>query len=200
MLKYGPVGPRAAHLCVDMQEMFARETEWQVPWMPRILPEVVSIAERHPAETIFTRFIPAAEPGEGVGTWARYYRKWAAMTLAEAGGEVVDLATPLRMFVPPAVVFDKAVYSPWMNGRLAGHLTDRGIQTLVITGGETDVCVLATVLGAIDHGFRVVIATDAICSSADATHDALMTLYADRFAEQLETAEVDEILDAWAAA
>ena len=38
------------------------------------------------------------------------------------------------------------------------------------------------------------IATDAICSSADETHDAMMTLYASRFGEQVETARVNDIL------
>lgn len=32
----------------------------------------------------------------------------------------------------------------------------------------------AAVLGAVDRGYRVVLVTDAICSSADQTHDALM--------------------------
>jgi nicotinamidase-related amidase len=51
------------------------------------------------------------------------------------------------------------------------------VDTLVVTGGETDICVLATVLGAVDRGFRMVLVSDAICSSADQTHDALMELY-----------------------
>ena len=38
------------------------------------------------------------------------------------------------------------------------------VDTLVVTGGETDICVLATVLGAVDRGFRVVLVSDAICS------------------------------------
>jgi nicotinamidase-related amidase len=67
----------------------------------------------------------------------------------------------------------------------------------VITGGETDICVLATVLGAIDRGFRTIIVTDAICSSADQTHDALMELYHSRFSEQVEIAEMREVLDGW---
>ena len=87
----------------------------------------------------------------------------------------------LARFVPPAKVLDKHVYSPWTEGRLDAMLTGSEIDTLVITGGETDVCVLATVLGAIDRGFRVVLVTDAICSSADQTHDALMELYRSRF-------------------
>jgi nicotinamidase-related amidase len=71
------------------------------------------------------------------------------------------------------------------------------IDSLVITGGETDVCVLATVLGAVDRGFRVVLVTDAVCSSADETHDALMELYRSRFSEQIEAVTMKEVLDGW---
>lgn len=70
-------------------------------------------------------------------------------------------------------------------------------DTLVITGGETDVCVLATVLGAIDFGYRVVLVTDALCSSSDATHDALLTVYHQRFAQQVETVEMETVLSNW---
>ena len=41
------------------------------------------------------------------------------------------------------------------------------VDTLVISGSETDVCVLSTVLGAVDRGYRVVIAIDALCSSSN---------------------------------
>jgi nicotinamidase-related amidase len=70
-------------------------------------------------------------------------------------------------------------------------------DALVITGAETDVCVLAAVLGAVDFGYRVVLATDAICSSSDRTHDALLTRYRQRFAQQIETAETAIILANW---
>jgi nicotinamidase-related amidase len=76
-------------------------------------------------------------------------------------------------------------------------LRERRADTLVITGAETDVCVLAAVLDAVDRGFRVVLATDAICSSSDRTHDALMTLYRSRFSEQIETAASEAIISAW---
>ena len=76
-------------------------------------------------------------------------------------------------------------------------MRDRGVESLVITGAETDVCVLAAVLDAVDLGYRVVLAADALCSSSDETHDALMTLYRERFSEQIETAETASILAAW---
>jgi nicotinamidase-related amidase len=129
--------------------------------------------------------------------WARYYRRWAEVTLANIDPTLVELMPSLARFVPPAKVLDKRVYSPWTEGRLGALLHGSGIDTLVITGGETDVCVLATVLGAIDRGFRTVIVTDAICSSADQTHDALMELYRSRYSEQVEIAEMNEVLDGW---
>jgi nicotinamidase-related amidase len=76
-------------------------------------------------------------------------------------------------------------------------LRERGIDSLVVTGAETDVCVLAAVMDAVDLGYRVVLASDALCSSSDKTHDALMTLYSERFSEQIETAETEAILAAW---
>ena len=60
-----------------------------------------------------------------------------------------------------------------------------GVDTLIITGSETDVCVLATMLDAVDLGFRVIVVEDALCSSFD-EGNALMTLYRNRFSEQIE--------------
>lgn len=71
------------------------------------------------------------------------------------------------------------------------------MDTLIITGAETDVCVLATVMGAIDYGFRAVVAVGAICSSSPVGHDAILTLYRERFTEQIEVATVENILSCW---
>jgi nicotinamidase-related amidase len=51
---------------------------------------------------------------------------------------------------------------------------------VLVTDAETDVCVLATVLGAGDRGYRTIVVTDALCSSADDTDDALIDLYHQR--------------------
>jgi nicotinamidase-related amidase len=121
------------------------------------------------------------------------------MTISHLGREMVELVPELRRFVPPARVIDKKVYSPWLEGNLDNLLRDTAIDTLVVSGGETDVCVLATVLGAVDRGYRVVVATDALCSSTDETHDAMMTLYHNRYGQQVETVTTDTILDSWRA-
>lgn len=196
-LRLGSPGEAAVHLCVDMQRMFAEATEWQLPWMKRVLPNIVAISSTRPDKTIFTRFIPARRPGQGVGMWKHYYARWGSMTIDQLGPELIDLVPDLARFVPPARIFDKYVYSPWTGSDLYQQLCSVGATTVIITGGETDVCVLATMLGAIDWGFRVILVTDALCSSADETHDAMMNVYTNRFGQQVETVTTETLLENW---
>lgn len=195
-LHFGPLGANWVHLCIDMQRMFAEPTEWHAPWMDKVLPEVVRLVEMGPERTIFTRFIPAKSADEVGGTWRRYYQRWSAMTRDRLDPDLIDLIPELARFAPPARTHDKPIYSPWLGSRLHAELQASGVDTVVISGAETEVCVMAAVIGAIDLGYRVVIATDAICSSADSTHDAMHHIYDSRFGMQVETAEVTEIVEA----
>jgi nicotinamidase-related amidase len=196
-LRHGPLGPRTAHLCIDMQNMFAEDTPWHTPWMHRVLPVVAGIAEARAAQTIFTRFIPPERPEMRPGQWRVYYDRWRQMTREQLDPELLDLVPPLRRLAPPAVVVDKPVYSAFAAPQLRELLTGRHIEALVVTGAETDVCVLASVMDAVDRGYRVVLAAAGVCSSSDRTHDALMTLYNERYAEQIETSDAATILANW---
>jgi nicotinamidase-related amidase len=194
-LRFGPLGENWAHVCVDMQRMFAEATEWQAPWLSRVLPSVVALAAASGPRTVFTRFLPPSGPQNLPGTWQRYYERWNTMTLERLDHSLVELVDELSGFAPPAVVIDKRIYSPWMTASFRAFLRDHAVDTIVVSGTETEVCVLSTVLGAVDRGYRVIVATDAICSSADETHDAMLTIYHSRFGMQVETAAVLEILD-----
>jgi nicotinamidase-related amidase len=197
-LHHGPISTNStAHICVDMQRMFAEGTAWKTPWMKRVLPKVVDLVRAHADQTIFTRFIPAAHPGDGEGVWSRYWERWAEVTLERLPPGMIDLVPELARFVPPGRVVDKQLYSPWIEADLESELKTRCVDTLVVTGSETDVCVLATVMGAIDRGYRVIVVSDGLCSSSDEAHDAMMTLYHQRYSEQVEVATTDTLLDAW---
>jgi nicotinamidase-related amidase len=196
-LRFGTISGSAVHICVDMQLMFQEETPWRMPWMERVLPCVQEIVHRHADRTIFTRFITAEHAGDGPGAWSRYWTKWAAMTQDQLDPALLDLIPDLARFCPPAQVIDKRVNSPWRTPELPHALQTRKCDTVVVTGGETDVCVLATVLGAVDRGYRVIVVTDALCSSADETHEAVLTVYASRYGQQIETVTTIEVLNAW---
>ena len=198
MVQYGNPTRRTLHLCIDMQRIYAEDTQWHTPWMSRVLPMVLRLAETRPGQTVFTRFMPPRRAEDAPGSWRRYYERWRELTLERADPALFDLVAELARLVPPAEVLDKRTYSPWTEAACAGAIAARDPDALVITGAETDVCVLAAVLGAVDRGYRVILATNALCSSSDATHDALLTLYRQRFSQQIETATTEEILRAWA--
>jgi nicotinamidase-related amidase len=170
-LKFGPLEKSAFHVSVDMQRIFTEATPWHTPWMKKILPQVCALAERKPENTVFTRFVPPPSPQAAQGAWKRYYERWAIMTLEKLDRGMVDLVSELKRSCPPAAVLDKKVYSPWFGTDLHAFLQDKDAGTLLFTGGETDVCLMAAVSGAVDLGYRVIIIDDAICSSLDETHE-----------------------------
>lgn len=187
----------AVHLCIDMQNIFARGSIWETPWMERVLPAIVGICDRYAARTVFTRFITPLHAGDRPGRWRRYFTKWEAATRSRLPAGQLDLVPALARFAPPASVIDKPGYSAFVGSPLAAFLSEKGVDTVAITGAETDVCVLASVLDAVDLGFRVVIVEDGLCSSSDAGHDALMTMYRARFAEQIELVRAEELPELW---
>jgi nicotinamidase-related amidase len=197
LLPFGPLTARTAHLCLDMQNLFAEKTPWHTPWMLRVAPAVERIAARHAGRTVFTRFMPPRRAEDMRGGWRRYYARWRDMTLAEVDPRLLALLPPLQRLVPPAAVVDKRGYAAFAAPALLPLLRERGVDSLVVSGAETDVCVLATVMAAVDLGYRVVLATDALCGSSDRTHEAILTLYRERFAEQIETADSETILACW---
>jgi nicotinamidase-related amidase len=180
-----------------MQGIFAEDTPWHTPWMKRVLPVVAAIVRHHPPRTVFTRFMPPAEPADRTGAWRRYFERWPEMTTRRIDPRLLELVEPLGQFVPPAHVLDKPYFSPFHATPLAATLREQRCDTLIVSGAETDMCVLAAVLDAVDLGLRVILPVDAVCSSSDAMHDALLSLYRGRFSIQIETAPTEEILDSW---
>lgn len=195
-LTYGPPGERVIHLCIDMQRLFDKGSDWEVEWLRRVLPNICHLVERMPDRTVFTRFITPQSLDDAPGSWRRYYQKWPQMLRETLDPDLLRLLPELEIHVPPARIFDKPVYSPWMDGRLHGLLQQDRIDTIVMTGGETDVCLLAAVVGAVDLGYRVIVVSDAVCSSADDTHDAAMEMYAKRFGQQIEMVETNSLIAA----
>lgn len=185
------------HLCIDMQRLFTEEGPWPTPWMERVKPNVVRLVEARPTKTIFTRFIPPERSEFAPGVWRRYYERWRAATRDQLDPRLLDLVPPLDQYASQAMIVDKPAYSAFSDPTLATRLKERGADGLIVTGSETDVCVLASVLDAVDLGLRVVIVEDAVCSSSDEGHDALMLLYHRRYSQQIETMTTQEVLEAW---
>ena len=74
-------------------------------------------------------------------------------------------STSCEHFVPPARIADKPTYSAFESPEFRAMLDEMACRTVICTGVETDVCVLATVMTAMDRGYRVVLPSDGVHSS-----------------------------------
>src|SRR5690348_17504940 len=126
-----------------MQRLLSPQGPWPTPWAAPALEQAVRLAEPRPAQTVFTRFVPPRTPDEMPGAWRRYFDKWRSVTREFIDLSLLDLLPPLSSFVPPATVIDKGRYSAFIGSPLQSALRRLGATTLVVSGAETDVCVLA---------------------------------------------------------
>jgi len=69
-------------------------------------------------------------------------------------------------------VIDKRYASAFFGTHLASMLTAGGIDTLLVTGCTTSGCVRATVVDALQHGFRAIVPRECVGDRAPAQHEA----------------------------
>ena len=165
--------------------------------MDKVLPVAAALANRHPERTVFTRFIPPVRATRCPACGSVTTRAGVLRPASDLDLRLLELMPPLAALCPLATVIDKTRYSAFAEPGLIEHLRQREADALIVSGSETDVCVLATVLDAVDIGYRVIVVRDAVCSSSDEGHDMLMRLYHTRYSEQIETADAAAILARW---
>ena len=196
-LKFGALGPNTLHLCIDMQLMFALETKWASEAIWRALPGILKIGERYASKTVFARFVCPRDLSETTGQWTRFYADAEGMLSNNLHPSMMELLPELMKFVPPARIVDRKVFSALASTDLRVLLAQESTDTLVITGFETDVCVLATALAAIDLGYRVVLVKDAMASSNEAGEKAALHQVFSRFDQQIEVINSEELFGNW---
>lgn len=187
----------AVHVVIDMQDLFDRHPQWGFPALRSVLPRVTALAQHNPAATFYTRFIPAANAASAKGSWREYYELWPTATLAAGADKYVDLLPELRTIAQAENVFDKQAFSAFSGLGFAEALKARGAETLILSGAETDVCIWATALDAIDLGFHVVLARDAMASFSTEAHDAILAVVAPRFVPQIAVSDTAAIIQLW---
>jgi nicotinamidase-related amidase len=196
-LRFGAIGKRAVHAAIDMQRLFAEGTEWASPAVLAIEPKVSRICAHAPHLTLFTRFLTPEHAEDAQGQWQIYYRHWKSVLASHLDADLLDLLPPLRRFVPPARVIDKYVHSAFEAPEFQHALDDLDSDTIIFTGVETDVCVLATALTAVDRGYRTILVSDAIASSSPPGHRSALDDIYPRFDQQVELIDTDALLKAW---
>ncbi len=111
----------------------------------------------------------------------------------EVGHDFVEALRPIKQ----EIVIDKPGYSSFARTGLQQILMKRGIETLIVTGVTTEVCVSSTLRAAIDLGYRCITVSDACASGDPDLHKASLAMIGVEggiFGEIATTAEVVERL------
>ncbi len=83
------------------------------------------------------------------------------------------------------LVFEKRFYSGFRDTGLDTALRDLGVDTLLVTGIHTHICVLHTVMDAFYHRYKVYVVRDAVAAFSEEDHE-----YALRYMEQVYGARI----------
>jgi nicotinamidase-related amidase len=91
------------------------------------------------------------------------------------GAEVIEDLNPLAT----DSILHKRRFSAFFKTDLDQTLRTRAVDTVVITGISTHVCVLMTALDALSHDFRSIIIEDCCAAHKKEVHQAVLDLYRD---------------------
>lgn len=132
---------------------------------------------------IFTR----VEYTPGGANGGLFYRKIPALKVFDAGSPLGEFPASLQPEAGETVV-TKQYASAFFGTSLAAILSDKDIDTLLITGMSTSGCVRATALDALQHGFAPFVISDACGDRHAAPHSAnlfdLQAKYAEVISEE----------------
>jgi nicotinamidase-related amidase len=182
------------HIAIDMQRLFAEKTDWYSSSMMTILPNIVRLSKALRSQTLYARFTVPVDAEEANGCWKDFYRRWSTINSRQLPADIIDLVAPLAELAAPEQLFDKPGYSIFSSPGLDARLRDANVDTLILSGVETDVCVYSSVLSAIDLGYAVILASDALASPDDGAHQAVLMQLAPRLPEQIKIMTTDDIL------
>lgn len=99
---------------------------------------------------------------------------------------------------PSDRVFPKYNYNVFSNHSLNNELSERGIKTLIITGGLTQICVETAIRNGFDIGYKIVVPRDLVATTSKdpETQQRTLSLVAKTYGVVVDSTEVMEILQA----
>ena len=93
-------------------------------------------------------------------------------------------------------MIDKNTSSAFNSTGIDSLLRNMGVETLVLAGMATDMCVETTARDAADRGFNVIVAEDATATFFEHHHRAALSGFARVFGQVWESSDVLAALDA----
>jgi len=136
--------------------------------------------------------------GRDLPSWLRDFDELAQKVLGGRANpsvddwswQVDDLISP----IPGELVLNKTSSGALASTKLDQTLHNMGINSLVVCGLTTAICVAQTAREHADRGFRVVIAKDACTELSPEMHEAALLSFCHVFGQARETSEIIQFL------
>jgi maleamate amidohydrolase len=130
---------------------------------------------------------------------AAFIDKIPALLTLEAGSRWVEI-DPRIAPLPDEPVLNKLFASAFFGTPLSNLLTAAGCDGVIVTGASTSGCVRATVVDALQHGFRPVVPREAVGDRNPDAHDANLYDIDTKYGDVVSLDEVIAHLEASAGA
>jgi nicotinamidase-related amidase len=153
---------------------------------------------RHRLPIFYTRF-EVARDGSDIGVYGRKREMvnsegWCLA--GSFGSQIADRVAP----EPGEIILVKKKPSGFFGTPLLPLLIDRGVDTVIVVGGSTSVCVRATAVDAASFNFRVVVPADCVFDRFEISHRTTLFDLDRQHADVLWSSDLVDLLAKRAAA
>lgn len=204
-----PEPGRTALLVVDMQRGFVEPGQaLEVPAAREIVPAIqrlLAVFRDKGLPVVFSEFVYSprvpllvgelhpehrpAVPGQPIG----FGRPSSNCLEGDPSAQTVAALQP----GPGELVVRKHWYDAFAGSPLDGALRARGVTSLVVTGTMTDICVLATVIGAFNREYRVTVVEDAVATLEPEIQRATLDIIGRAYGRVVSSKQVIDQISAW---
>ena len=133
----------------------------------------------------YTRVVYADDAADA-GIFTVKVKALAKLTEHSPLGQIVEALTPL----PGEYIVRKTQPSAFFGTQLAAWLIGKGVDTVIVNGCTTSGCVRASVVDAMSHNFRTIVAEDGVGDRALGPHQANLFDMANKYADLWRCADL----------
>jgi ureidoacrylate peracid hydrolase len=200
---------RTALLVVDMQRGFVDAGQaMEVPQAREVVPVIRSLLDAFRGKqlpVVFTEFTYSEAAPLLVGELHPEHRPAApgaprgfgmpssSCLLGDPSASTIEALAPHA----DELVVRKRWYDGFAGTELDGALRARGVTSLVITGTMTDICVLATVVGAFNREYRISVVEDGVATLWPDIQRATLDIVGRAFGRVVQSKEVLDTIGGW---
>ncbi|MFN3348040.1 isochorismatase family protein [Pseudorhodoplanes sp.] len=134
---------------------------------------------------VFTRIV-YADDGSDASVFTRKMPGLLALTETAPAAQIVDALAPLA----GEYIIRKTQPSAFFGTGLVGWLTQKRVDTVLLTGCTTSGCVRASAIDSMSHNFRTIVVTDCVGDRAIAPHNANLFDMGQKYADLMTGDEV----------